>query len=246
MLHDDKNWLFNEYIGHKKTIENIAKDCGVCPATIYKRLVEFDISRRPKVVKRIYLDYESLYEEYIVKGRSPYEICKDFNCSVGTIYRELKRLEILIRSRSESKREERNPLFGLQLSEEHRPKIAQSNIGREVSEETRLKISQANSGENNGMFGIPSEEHPMWRGGSSFEPYCPKFNNELKEKIRNRDHRVCQACGTSELFLGERLCVHHVDLNKMQGCDGHKWYLISLCRNCHTKLHNLSNFMVFI
>lgn len=190
-----------------------------------------------KFVKTIYLDYDALYREYIEKERSPYKISKDLGCSTSTIYNELKRLNIPIRSRSESKRGKRNPFFAKTLSEEHRRKVAEAGIGRVVSEETRRKISIANSGENNGMYGIPSDQHPMWRDGASFEPYCPEFNLELKEKIRNRDNRNCQECGTSELFLGERLCVHHIDLNKMQGCDGNNWLLVSLCRSCHMKSH---------
>ena len=50
------------------------------------------------------------------------------------------------------------------------------------------------------------------------------FKSNLKlvhRKIRNKDHRNCHICGTSEVFLGERLCVHHIDFNKMQGCDGY-------------------------
>ena len=189
-------------------------------------------------IKTIYLDYDDLYREYIEKERSPYKINKDFGCSTTTVYNELRRLNIYIRSRRESKLGKRNPNFFREFSEEHRRKLSESGRGRVVSEETRLKISIANSGENNGMYGIPSDQHPMWRDGALFEPYCPKFDLKLKEKIRNRDNRNCQLCGMSELFLGERLCVHHVDLNKMQGCEEHVWYLISLCRSCHVKLHN--------
>lgn len=83
-----------------------------------------------------------------------------------------------------------------------------------------------NSGKNN----------PRWKGGISFEPYCPAFNEIIKENTRDRFGRTCYLCGTPE--NGYKLHVHHVDYNKSQGCAGLKWSLIPLCRPCHTKTSN--------
>lgn len=46
-------------------------------------------------------------------------------------------------------------------------------------------------------------------------------------------------CGLSEEEnVGQRkLSVHHVDMNKDQGCNGHKWKLVPLCTSCHRKSH---------
>jgi hypothetical protein len=74
-----------------------------------------------------------------------------------------------------------------------------------------------------------------WQGGKSFEPYCYLFNNELKEEIRNRDNRVCQLCDKGEILNGKRLAVHHIDGDKMQGCKGKKWHLVSLCNSCNSE-----------
>ena len=270
VMYDDEEWLFKEYVVNKRTINEIASNLGVADSTVYKKLVMFDIPRRPTTTKIIYLDYDVLYQEYVTKGRSPYEICKDFDCHTSTIYNELKRLEIPIRSRRESKLGRRNPMFGKKVSGEHLQKILKSREGYRHSEETKRKISEANSGENNGQWtGIPfmkicetcgvefkrytglfnqrfcsmkcrdtsGENNPAWIDGRSFEPYCPKFNFELKEKIRNRDNRVCQMpdCGKSEIENGERLTVHHIDGDKAQGCDGKLWYLVALCRSCNSK-----------
>lgn len=116
-------------------------------------------------------------------------------------------------------------------------KIKRSNIAKELWEdpEYREKISKANSGKNNPNYGKYGEMSANWRGGVSFEPYCSKFNNALKENIRNRDERNCQLCGKSEIFNGRRLPIHHIDGNKMQGCDDHDWHLISLCNSCNSK-----------
>lgn len=134
---------------------------------------------------------------------------------------------------------------GKHFSEEHKQKIAASHLGMQMppgfsekisalkkgnknrlgcklSEESKAKIREANSGENS----------PMWRGGLSYKPYCPKFNKELKENIRNQFDRRCFLCGAEE--NGQCLHVHHVDYNKWQGC-GQKWSLIPLCPRCHSK-----------
>ena len=73
-----------------------------------------------------------------------------------------------------------------------------------------------------------------WRGGKSFEPYCFKFTTNLKESVRDRFGRTCFLCPTTEEENGRKLCVHHVDYNKGQGC-GHAWSLLPLCDSCHSR-----------
>ena len=49
----------------------------------------------------------------------------------------------------------------------------------------------------------------------------------------------CVLCGKSEILNGLRLSVHHIDGDKMQGCDGKEWFLCGLCASCSTKeVHN--------
>lgn len=79
------------------------------------------------------------------------------------------------------------------------------------------------------------DKNPNWRNGISSEPYCQKFTLEVKEKIREQYNRSCVICGKSEIDNNQRLCIHHVDYNKNQGCDGHEWKLVPLCRVCHSK-----------
>lgn len=75
-----------------------------------------------------------------------------------------------------------------------------------------------------------------WGGGTSFKPYCPKFNERTKEEVREAFGRRCYLCGAPE--NGRHLDVHHCDYNKSQGCAGQRWSLIPLCRGCHTKTSN--------
>lgn len=92
---------------------------------------------------------------------------------------------------------------------------------------------------------ILGENHPNWRGGTSFKPYPPEFNERLKEEIRERDGHECQLCGmTQEDHLNiyrRKLCVHHIDGNK-QNCE--KSNLTALCLICNLSVENNSTRLV--
>ena len=120
-------------------------------------------------------------------------------------------------------------LTGRTRSERAKAKQSAAMLGHSVSRTTKAKISATMIGKYMG------ENSPNWQGGKSFEPYCSRFNHQLKEQVRNRDNRTCILCGKGEIQNGERLTVHHIDGDKMQGCNGTKWYLCALCRSCNSK-----------
>lgn len=68
-----------------------------------------------------------------------------------------------------------------------------------------------------------------WRGGLSFEPYPPEFDDRLKYVIRARDGFRCKLCGVPERS-DRNLDVHHIDYNKSNCATDN---LISLCHRCH-------------
>ncbi len=92
-------------------------------------------------------------------------------------------------------------------------KIRAANLGRKRSPETRARISISKTGEKN----------PSWRGGISFEPYGPEFNNSLKKQIRRRDGNICQFPSCVSTY---RLAVHHIDYDKR---NNDPLNLIALC-----------------
>jgi hypothetical protein len=93
--------------------------------------------------------------------------------------------------------------------------------------------------------GIPYEE---WTGFATAGTYYEKFDEACRERIRSKyDHR-CFVCDMTQEDNGQKLSVHHVDMNKMQGCDGHEWKLVPLCRSHHSRSHGnpLKSRIVFL
>lgn len=77
------------------------------------------------------------------------------------------------------------------------------------------------------------ERNGNWRGGISFEPYCPKFNNDLKQRVRAFFEYRCVTCGKSEKELGYKLGTHHVEYDKAACCHGQPVTFAASCRRCH-------------
>ena len=73
--------------------------------------------------------------------------------------------------------------------------------------------------------------HPSWRGGISYEPYCPIWKDkEYKEDIKIRDGYRClnPYCYSKK---PNYLVIHHIDYNK-KNC--HPKNLITICNSCNS------------
>lgn len=79
---------------------------------------------------------------------------------------------------------------------------------------------------------LKGEKHSNWLGGISWEPYGMAFNEELKEKIRQRDNYTCQVVGCEERQNGRKFPVHHIRYDKRNNDESN---LITLCHSHHTK-----------
>lgn len=201
----------------------------------------------------LYRNEAWLREQYIDLEKSSSEIADKAGCSHVTILKWLHAFGIPTRNKIEAMEPVRkSPKYRLKQSESHRgdknvmrnPEIAKRNAnskrGKKFTKSRCNNISLALKGKPARNKGIPQistrqEKNPNWKGGISFKPYCSKFNNFLKEDIRNAFGRRCFLCGAPE--NGERHSVHHCDYNKGQGC-GNAWNLIPLCRACHTKTNS--------
>lgn len=144
------------------------------------------------------------------------------------------------------------------FTEEHKLKLSMASKGKEKSDKHKQSISKsirewhkkrkeefAEEGKDY-SYNL-REDNGNWNGGSKYHPYCPKFNDKLKEEVRNRYERRCVVCGKSEILNGEKLSIHHIDGDKMQGCNGKKWHLTCLCKSCHSHAHNdISDFLLAV
>lgn len=120
------------------------------------------------------------------------------------------------------------------LSEERKREISESGKGRTVSDEARRKASAT-------FQGIPYEE---WNGFATEQKYCRNFNNDCRNRNRDKYDNACFMCGrqesenVSKTGKHKLLSVHHYDMNKDQGCNHHKWKLVPLCMYCHGTAHS--------
>lgn len=153
--------------------------------------------------------------------------------------------------RSERNSGEKNPMYGVHLthspsarkkmseqrkgvpkSEEHKRKMGKSRKGKKLkplSEEHKRKISvffknipRTKEWKDNIGKSRKGEKSHFWKGGIANFPYCPKFNDTLRENVRETFHGKCvfPGCGkTKAENKGRRLHVHHIFVEKMTCCE---------------------------
>ena len=87
------------------------------------------------------------------------------------------------------------------------------------------------------------ENAPNYIDGNSKELYSLEFNDQLKEKIRERDNYECQCCGMTEeehlIVYGRKLNIHHIDYNKKNNKEDN---LITVCLQCNIRANYNKNY----
>jgi hypothetical protein len=114
---------------------------------------------------------------------------------------------------------EKHPNFGKHHPPKTLEKMRNVKLGKKASEETIKKLSGENAS--------------AWKGGTSFMPYCPKFNKKRKKAVREFFNNLCICTG--EPSYDKELSVHHIDHDKEQGCNGKPFNLIPLNSEHHAK-----------
>lgn len=105
-------------------------------------------------------------------------------------------------------------------------------LGYKHTPESLAKMSASLKGVNRDKVG---PLHSNWKGGISRGKYCPKFNNDLKIRIRAFFKHECILCGKTTNGSVRQLCCHHVEYNKNACCDGKSFNFAALCEKCHAK-----------
>jgi len=89
------------------------------------------------------------------------------------------------------------------------------------------------------------ENHPLFTGGRA--NYGKGWNDEKKERVRERDGHECQDCGMSseahKQSYGRDLSVHHIQKARNAGSDEERnamENLVTLCMGCHAKWEKVS------
>lgn len=254
----DQSWLKIEYLEKKRDTVDIGNELGVRPSTLRRWLIKMGI-HRPRInctnSKFEDIDPAWLKREYVDNKRSLTDIGQEKNASAGAVYEWLKKIGIVCRDISTAKKgtivseETRRKLSISHMghksytrSAEHRSRLSEARKGKHViwSDEARKRNSERrrkHSDQTKHKIAVTKigSKNPSWRGGVSFAPYCPRFNNAFKENIREKFGRKCFVCGAPE---GEtRHPVHHIDYNKNSICNGKEWAFVPLCR----RQHNNSN-----
>ena len=113
----------------------------------------------------------------------------------------------------------KNPFFGKRHTNDFKKNSSNRRIGKRSYNDEQFKRQRERTPK--------GENHPMWKGGISFEPYDPRWNRRFKQKIKERDGNRCVEC-----MRDGKLAVHHIDYDKLntiyRNC-------ITLCFSCHGK-----------
>lgn len=124
-----------------------------------------------------------------------------------------------------------------------------SSWDRPGARERQSTVSKENWEQDGVKEKVSGENNCNWKGGTSFEPYCPKFNERKKEQVRKFFGYMCICCSKHSveniLFVKKKnawvvykLPVHHIDHDKDQGCDDKPFNLVPMCSECHSKEWN--------
>jgi hypothetical protein len=109
-----------------------------------------------------------------------------------------------------------NPMYNKHHTEKRKAEISVESKERWQDINFKELMVQMHLGEKNGN----------WLNGKSYEPYSSDWTTSFKKIIIVRDNN-CMICGKNE-----RLCVHHIDYNKLNSI---KENCVTLCKSCHTK-----------
>ena len=86
-----KKLLEKLYMEEGRSIREVTEELRCSYETIRKKFKHYGIPKRNAGSKKIEIDETTLWKLYVKEGKSVSEIAKVFGCSVGPIYRKIKR-----------------------------------------------------------------------------------------------------------------------------------------------------------
>ena len=218
--------------------QKLGKKYNVSPMTIHNILKKHGIKTRKRGShSKLFTpeDEEKICKEYLI-GTGGEKLSKKYKILSKSLYQLLERNGVKIRSMDE--------IYNLftdeeqeEICKEYQNSLSANAIAMEkgCSPMTIANILEKHGIEKRDHKG---KFHSNWKGGISFGPYCPKFNEEFRERVREFWQRKCGICGMAEEENFGRLSVHHVNYDKKACCDNIPPLFIPLCSSCHAKTNH--------
>lgn len=252
------NRLAELYGCSRPTILRKLRDNGIKIRSMSEASVGLHVGKNnPRYID---LPIEKICNQYL-NGISTVEIANEYGCSHSTITKKLHDSGIKVRSNSEShiglqtgkdncnyidlptKEICDKYLSGMntvEIANEYgcNPQVITKRLtDNNIEIRSGIELSHYLSATRQGLA------YDDWESYAVDQPYCPLFNKECRESNREKYGKRCFLSGISELenitSTGKqwKLSVHHVDMDKMQGCNGKRWKLIPLSIGWHIKVH---------
>ena len=229
----DKDWLYNEYIILGKSAQIIANELFISVTTIFDWLKRFNI-KTDKYTK--IPPYEKLYDLYITKELTSYDIMKIFDVSSPTVLNWLYKYNIKTRDNSESRflYYRKNSNVKEYISERLKLLWSNEKYAKQQSKtkielykyHPELRIQMSATRQN-----IPLNEWVGFRSSDSDIRHSYEYK-QWRSKVFERDNYTCQCCLKRG---GHNLQAHHKEnfsSNKDLRFDIDNG--VTLCSNCHS------------
>ena len=250
----NKEWVYQKYCIEGMTQKEISNLLGCDQLKIRSAMERFGIKCRPKIRHPELHDEKWLYEKYVVDGLNASEIANLLGCTDSAVRSAMQRHDIKIRAWSDKRPHQLNNYTWLKQKYIDEQQSATQIAVLLDCNPTAVTMALDRNDVKRRTFleSISGKFNPNWQGGISFEPYCVKFKESLKERVRNKFGRKCLLCSKTEKEQmddqikhgkrSQRLSIHHVNYHKNCGCDGTNCILVPLCSSCHAKTNSNRDF----
>jgi transposase-like protein len=222
-----KTACINQYL-LGKSAQSVANIYGVDAGSVLNWLKESNLQIRHRGIRKISDEIKSISVERYLSGEHSTDLSEEIGVSSSTILRWV--------CDSGHKTRPRGTTTELicDYCGEHIVKYTSS-----IKDQNHFFCDLICSGKYQSEHRI-GENSPRWLGGKSFEPYCVKWTDDLKERVREFFERRCVLCSKMESDCNRRLDVHHVEYDKDICCNNKHPYLVPLCQSCHAKTSNIA------
>jgi len=255
----DTKWLQRQYIGEKRSANEIAEECGCHQQTVLRWLKRHDIEVRGKagvledrVCDERLLDAEWLRDQHVEQMNLVSEIAEECDCSCDTVRYWIDKHDIEKLGYARSLMPDGRLCDADWLRKQY---IKQEKSLPDIADECGCSASTVRQWllrhgieTREWPGGLSGPEHPNWNGGK--RAYGPGWHERKRREVRARDGHTCQdpRCSVTQSEhvekYGESLHVHH--LRKALDVDdpeerNAKENLITLCRDCHRRWEKMAD-----